>query len=285
MSDSRQVSIVAVYGNGQGQADVLLNVYEPPLEPEAIISCIHSVAYDDEGLSATSLFDVDHWLTHMHRRDDWIATCSMDGHIHYFDGIHWQTLQTTAEDGFNAVFVASPGSIYAAALDGSIRLIENHHEQIVSAAGGKRLNALHGCASDCLYAVGDGGRVVHFDGSRWSEIEPFTNINLLDVLWIADDQIVIAGAKGGLWIGHGDIWQQLDAFDYTITSLAVQQGQIWLAAGANGVFKLDGDQLQESKQAPLYRLAANDAHLMAVGGEIFAWWDGHQWQGWRYEID
>ncbi|WP_349655351.1 hypothetical protein [Xanthomonas sp. 10-10] len=102
------------------------------------------------------MFDVDHWLSHTHRLGDWISTCSMDGHIHYFDGVCWQTLQTSAEDGLNAVFVASQGSIYAAALDGYIRLIESHRGQIVSAVGGKRLNALHGFASHCPYAVGDG---------------------------------------------------------------------------------------------------------------------------------
>lgn len=285
MSDPRRFSIVSVHGKGQGNADVLLNVYDHPIEPDAIISCIHSVAYDDEGLSATSLFDADHWLTHMHRRDDWIAACSMEGHVHCFDGNRWQTLHTTAEDGINAVFIAGQGHIYAAGLDGSIRLLKNLHEEIVSAAGGKRLNALHGCTGHCIYAVGDGGRVVHFDGTRWTEIKPFTNVNLQAVLCLSEDRIVVAGVQGGLWIGQGDVWQQIDAADLSISSLASHQGDIWLAAGADGVFKVEGHQVLESKQVPLYRLAPNDTHLMAVGGDVFAWWDGHEWQGWRYEID
>lgn len=285
MTDQRRLSIVCITAAGPSQADLLLNVYEPPLDSEAIVSCIHQLSYGDEGVNAVSLFEVEHWLTHMHRDGAWLVSCSMEGHIHRFDGSNWKTLQTCAEDGLNAVFIERPGRVHAVAQDGSILLIENDLVQLASPPGQSRLNAIHGCG-DRLYAVGDDGRVLQFDGSHWSSIEPFTNSNLLSVLCLAPDRVLIGGVQGGLWLGHGNLWRELDAASYSISSLAQLDGRAWLAAGPDGVLQLDEHtHVQEAKRLTLYRLAANPPHLLAAGNDLFVWWNADKWQGLNYRIN
>lgn len=285
MTDQRSLSIVSITAAGPLQADLLLNIYEPPLDPEAIVSCIHQVRYSDDGVLATSLFEVDHWLTHMHRHGDWLATCSMEGHVHRFDGSAWKTLQTPADDGLNAVFIERPGRIHAVALDGSVLLIENDVVRVASPAGPSRLNAIHG-VGETLYAVGDEGRLMQLNGDQWSDVEPFTNSNLLSVLCLAPGRVLIGGVHGGLWLGHGNLWQELDAASYSMSSFAQLHDQVWMAAGSEGILQLDEhNRVRVAKRLALYRVAANPPHLLAAGNDLFVWWDGGKWQGLNYQIN
>ncbi len=70
---------------------------------------------------------------------------------------------------------------------------------------GEDLRALWGAAPDDIRAVGDGGRILHWDGSGWSPVSSGTRVDLRAV-WGADSEHVWAVGEGALLRWDGDSW-------------------------------------------------------------------------------
>lgn len=54
------------------------------------------------------------------------------------------------------------------------------------------INKLWGSSTNNLYAVGDGGNIVHWNGSSWTKIESGTTLNINDIYGDGDDILCVA---------------------------------------------------------------------------------------------
>jgi hypothetical protein len=68
-----------------------------------------------------------------------------------------------------------------------------------------RLDAVWGTARDDVFAVGGSGTILHYDGSRWSEMESGTTADLRGVWGTASDDVFVMGGNrhwnGSTWSG------------------------------------------------------------------------------------
>jgi hypothetical protein len=103
------------------------------------------------------------------------------------------------------------------------------------------LNAIWGWAADDIFAVGDGGVILHYDGSGWSEMMAVpTSANLYDV-YGNDNEVMAVGAGGVILRYDGIIWSQVQPIDMPPVDLR----GVWLsnddpavgwAVGAGGTY-------------------------------------------------
>lgn len=285
MDDEVNISIVGIYGTKENSANILINVYDYPIDPESIQSTIHTINYGDNGIQGKAIYNIDEWLTSLDGIDSGeIGACSMDGNVHVFDNKKWLVYPTDAADGLNDVTFLNPSLLYSAGILGEIIKISNEKATTVVPGSGTRLNAISGHSENCIYAVGDEGQILNFDGNKWIYTEPFTNINLLAVHCLAPDKVYVAGSHGLVWRWNGHVWAEQQYEDVTFSSLSSVNNHIYATAGKDGIFEVSHSQIKPIKQAQLYRINGHGKNLLAAGGSIVAWFDGAQWFGWHYNI-
>lgn len=265
--------------------ELLINLYEQPLDPDDVNSAVHSVKTSLTGTQGTAAYNVVEWLTSLDTAaGGMMVACSMDGNIHLREQGTWSVIDSGCDAGLNSIFSLDDSTAYAVAVSGQIVRIGSRQAHIDFPGTGTRLNSIHGCSPSCLYAVGDDGLVARFDGQAWSVLEPFTNANLLAVLCVAHDNVFVAGALGIVFHWDGQVWKRFNAPPVTLTSIACYKNRIYLASGKDGIFIVEDETLEHLKQLILYRLRVIDDLMYGVGGSLLAWFDGAQWRGGAYAV-
>lgn len=265
--------------------DMLVNVYEEPLDPEGISSAVLSVKIDQNGSQGVANYNVVEWLTSLDStKAGLLVACSMDGNLHVREQGQWRVIASGTEQGLNQVVALSDGTAYAVAEGGQIVKLADHKASIDYPGTGIRLNGIHGCSPTCVYAVGDEGQIVHFDGRKWKALEPLTNVNLITVLCVAVDDVYVAGGMGMVFHWNGNVWKRVPAPEVTLTSIARFKGKTYLAAGIAGVHVVNGEAVEHFKQLILHRLRAVDDLMFGVGGDLLAWFDGSGWRGGPFAV-
>lgn len=102
---------------------------------------------------------------------------------------------------------------------------------------GNTLFAVWGSSPDDVYAVGDRGAIVHFDGSSWTAMESGTTKRLWDVMGSSSSRIWAVGANGAvLFKKSGRSWIQKEiGTPRTLYSLWVKEDGTVYACGTGGI--------------------------------------------------
>lgn len=80
-----------------------------------------------------------------------------------------------------------------------------------------KLNAIHGLSSNDLYVAGNGGLLMHFDGSAWKTIPTNTAANFVDVFVLNESEVWVAGEMTLLKGNHREGFKTMrgaESFDY-----------------------------------------------------------------------
>jgi hypothetical protein len=107
--------------------------------------------------------------------------------------------------------------------------------------------AIHG-AGDVIYGVGEGGFVARWNGSAFEEIASPTHMTLSSVFVVNQSEIYAAG-NGRHVIGgsiHG--LRAITVAPFPIYAIARAFGVTWLAAGPEGLHRLDGTRITPVKR-------------------------------------
>lgn len=165
------------------------------------------------------------------------------------------------------------------------------------------VNWVHGFGEDDVWAVGDAGAALHFDGAQWRTVATPTDQNLWGVWGAAPDDVWAVG--GGTtppsantspvvlrW--DGSAWSSVDVPEL-VPSGASQMFKVWgtgpddvLIVGASGVIlRWDGSELSQVLDRPLDHTddyislwGTGPDRIVAVGGRAnaqVAVWDGQVW--------
>lgn len=73
------------------------------------------------------------------------------------------------------------------------------------------LNSIWGSSPDDVYAVGDNGLIMHFDGSIWQIMDSGTQTNLNDIWGSGKNDIFAAGERLTVLYSNGNDWEILDS--------------------------------------------------------------------------
>ena len=93
----------------------------------------------------------------------------------------------------------------------------------------------------------------------------------------------MCGDKGMVFEGARARWRRIAAPLINFYSLAVFRERVYLAAGGDGVFVVDGDTVSLVKKGPaFYKLVGSQEMLYLTGGDFAARFNGEIWQGNRF---
>ena len=123
-----------------------------------------------------------------------------EGTILHYDGVTWFSMRSGVEEALNGVWASPWSAVFAAGEKGRVLIRLGDRWIPMDTATDADLNAVGGSieiAEHGVYAVGDGGVVIHFDGSAWSRIPLEEEANLND-LWVTREGMVYVVGDGGL---------------------------------------------------------------------------------------
>jgi hypothetical protein len=146
------------------------------------------------------------------------------------------------------------------------------------------LNAIDGFDESDIYAVGYNGSIVHFDGTRWHQLDAPTNQHLHQVLCHTDGRVYVCGRGGTVLRGRLDVWEDLSSPERAqdLWGLAAFKGDVYLCTYRQ-LFRIVGPDLTEidvpvNSSGNFYRLASNESFLWATTGTgRVLRFDGQHW--------
>jgi len=163
-----------------------------------------------------------------------------EGLVLHYDGHAWTKQDTPTEQDLWGVWGHSPDALWAVGgrgrAAGEATLLYYDGDAWTEAqlpdferSGVNALFKVWGVDADDVYAVGQRGAVIHYDGDEWSELLVGASDDLIAIWGTDSDNVVAVGGRG---LGIISVW---DGDDWNTESLAPM-------AGLNGVW-LDDDQV------------------------------------------
>jgi photosystem II stability/assembly factor-like uncharacterized protein len=111
----------------------------------------------------------------------------------------------------NAVWLASPSNVFAVGENGSILHFDGSQWRAQSSGTSYHLHALWGSAANNVFAVGNAGLILHYDGSTWVAMPSGTAAALYAVWGRGGDDVYAAGEGGSVLHFDGSQWQTVVA--------------------------------------------------------------------------
>ncbi len=150
------------------------------------------------------------------------------------------------------------------------------------------LTSIDGSSFDDVIAVGFHGRIFHFNGKDWSEMDSPTNVHLERVRVVDEGRHILICCNNGTVLQgdrHGLAVAPIDGFKGHLWGIALYQGKVYVAH-LGGLMVFDGKAwapvdmaLDKSLGLPEdgYRLDAHDGVLWSFGPKRVACFDGKTW--------
>ncbi|NHZ66674.1 hypothetical protein [Massilia genomosp. 1] len=147
------------------------------------------------------------------------------------------------------------------------------------------LNDVNGIDESDIYTVGDSGKIFHFDGKDWSQVECGIDEILLCIKCVSRDEVWICGYNGALLKGN---WKKgfvdvsgVDDND-VYSSVEVFKDVVYLAS-ETGLSIFNGNKIQRLKTGLVPEifdgnlLESKDGVLWSFGFKDIAFYDGTEW--------
>lgn len=154
---------------------------------------------------------------------DYLIAVGDNGVILVCDRDHWQRQASGTHLPLHAVWGLDRQQVWAVGWMGAIchyqqgewRLLQGgkidpQGKQFLNCRENQPLFGLWGDAPDNLWAVGDHGRITHFDGTAWQELDSGVDTHLRGVLGTADGTLLACGMQGLILRYDGTGWQRME---------------------------------------------------------------------------
>lgn len=178
-------------------------------------------------------------------------------------------------------------SVYTCGQSGQVYALSDgnwiHMDAGILGDDGETLEDIDGTSEDDLYAVGLGGAVFHYNGTRWTQLDFPSNQHLSNVRCLSKDEVYICGNNGVLYRGNKEQWEFIGDSDCTLNFWGMDKYKDSLfLSHSQGLMVYNGKSLSDvtlpKKQVSFYRLHANDEQLLSIGIDDIYLYDGEQWE-------
>ncbi|RLU00318.1 hypothetical protein [Ketobacter sp.] len=252
----------------------LVNFASPDHDPDDMWSAIYQ-EIDEEW---DSIFSMQAWLTNLTLTDGGdIIACDMDGRLVHIKAGQETVVPLPIRGGLEDLWWNEHSGLIAISSKGERVHIQGEQVTVYADPKERALYKILGITEHEVYAVGAEGVLWFYDGSAWQELDSGTNVTLM-ALWKGPTGLYVGGVEGVLFLltPHTNTPISIDD-PIDISSLWEFDGDLYAAAGINGVWKLDGDALVQEKQVQVQRLCAAPDKLIASGSNGIIEFDGSGW--------
>lgn len=275
-----QYAIVGVVGDDPGNPQLLVTVSPVVSDPSSITSCVYDVKITPSQMARTPLHELDSWATRMTRSPKGtLLVVDMDGVLHAGRAGKWSKRDLRCPGGLIGVWCAGENDVFACGGKGELVRVVGDDVDLQVESEKRTLYAVHGSSTRHVVAVGDDGGVFRYDGRKWHEPDPPTDVNLLSVVCISETEAFIGGTDGKLFRTDSLDFEPLRSPDVSFYDLAWHQGKVYAAAGEDGILILgkDGMEPEASLKEPIYNLDVVGDRLFASGENLLATHNGVKW--------
>ena len=150
----------------------------------------------------------------------------------------------------------------------------------------KSLRGVWCAQSNLIYAVGDAGTIIKYDGQDWTSENIPTNNRLHGIWGTSQNNIYVIGDNTTILHFDGDAWSicykgEVDVAFLAITGFGAHD--IFVVGDNGTALRFDGVNWQRTETGTQYELYAiwgfDPEHVLAVGGAgVVLRWNGEQWQ-------
>lgn len=148
----------------------------------------------------------------------------------------------------------------------------------------KTLRSVWAASDDDVFAVGDEGTVLKFDGKDWTQTQVMPAVRLHAVWGTASDNVYAAGDRGMVFQYNGGVWVKVYQAPLDLAFIAITgfgPHDIFAVGDEGLAVHFDGDswsQIQTGTKSELYGVWGQDSeHVLAVGGAgTVVRWNGTQ---------
>jgi len=220
--------------------------------PATFLSSVTGTADDDVWVAGTSVlhFDGTAWTTVLAntgylssaaiwaagRTDVWVG---FDGpFFRHFNGTSFDSLASATGGVVLSIWGSGPSDVWAVGA-GAQHWDGAKWTRVDTGSGSNELHALSGSASNNVWAAGDGGTVVRWNGLGWSAVTRPTTDDLYGI-WVAGpNEVYVAVWSGQIWYWNGSTWTAQDSGvgdrpPFQLNGMAGAGSRIW-AFGNNGI--------------------------------------------------
>lgn len=212
------------------------------------------------------------------------------GERYQYNGTSWakdngQTVSDTLEVDFNAgsytnTTVSTTGSDASVILAQTTSWAEHVNSDFIT----QDINAMSIISASDIWAGTDSGKIIHYDGTNWTEIIDFgaENVNGIDMRTASDGWAV--GASGKIWHYNGTAWSEnIDTGTETWKDVAaIASDNVWAVGNSGKLAQYNGSTWTESTIPSsaningVYALSASDIWAAGANGRIWHY-NGTSW--------
>lgn len=145
---------------------------------------------------------------------------------------------------------------------------------------------VHGSAPDRIFAVGNRGVLVEFDGHKWAARDTALHNRLHAVCAGSDGAIYAGGEDGTCFRLSGDERTDYAAGESTFYSICEFQGKRYWGDDEYGIFLQKGNEFIPFKEIEFaYYMTASDNYMVVTSGNEMFLFDSTNWQKYEYRHD
>jgi len=215
-----------------------------------------------------------------------IYACGEGGVILHYDGTKWAPMKAIAPEGviFRDVWGPNPKEVYVVAeMDGwgYVLVWDGTNWKVALSATTATLRHVHGASGNNVFAVGQGGTIIRYDGNGWGlmPIDPYVmedgsefyiTQNLYGVYAQGDNDVYAVGEEGVVVHYDGASFSLAGMLGSKLRTIyGLNPEALWAAGNSGVIFRFDGQQWYQEESgtvATIYAIWGDSAgNMYAVG--------------------
>ena len=174
-----------------------------------------------------------------------------------------------------ATFAFSARAVWAVGEAGTVVFWNGERTYLVDVGTTVDLRGIHASNPNDIYVVGDQGTIIHFGGTTWQR-EATPGVYRINVVWVAPNGTVFAGANGGAILKRvAGVWTEMSFNPATSTTdivglVGLDTGEVY-ATSVSRVWRLPTLVTNSWVGDTIWPGMQRDPMLMtAIGGQLFA---------------
>lgn len=171
----------------------------------------NSFVREKSGEVTTLKADNDFWFSSVWGSSEGVFAAGYRGLVARFneDTATWESMETGNTNDLNSIWGSSAENIYAVGDRGTIIRYDGTRWQQIKTGSDDLLFGIWGSSASDIIAVGGRGKVLRFDGTSWNIITGLKKVHFVGVWGNRRDNVYIYGDRGTVIHFNGEQWKDI----------------------------------------------------------------------------